>query len=254
MRILVAEGDPTVAHRIITTLKVAGYTAFRAATGAEAVQRAVEAGPQLLVLDISVSSPDYLAVLAALDGEERTEDLPVVLVSAVAEGFPVDLDIDRWSHRVRAFLPYPVDPGDIIWQMRRIFNTADSVEREEKHTMTRFGGLPGGLGGLGKLGDLPRLMQQMQEDTERLKDELPKQRIVATAGGGMVTATVDGAGYLVEIKIDPAVVDPADVEMLEDLVVTAVKEAMEKSEAEREAQMAGIMKPFEGLNLPPGLI
>lgn len=258
-RILVAEGDAAEARRIVFALEAAGFAAFRAASGAEALRRAVEAGAQLMVLDISLSGPDYLEVLSALDAGERTEDLPVVLISAVAEGFPADLDADRWSHRVRGFLPYPVDPGDIIWQVRRIFNLAASSEREEKGTMSRFGGLPGGLG---KLGDMKKLMQQaqkMQEDSARLNEELPGMRVTASAGGGMVSATVDGLGHLVEIKINPVVVDPGDVEMLEDLVVTAVKEASDRAQAEQEARMGEIMKglegiDLEGLNLPPGLL
>ena len=93
--------------------------------------------------------------------------------------------------------------------------------------MSRFGGMPG-LGGLGNMDKLMKQAQKMQEDTIKLQENLSKSRIDASAGGGMVTVTVDGHGHLVGIKINPVVCDPADVDMLEDLVVTAAKEAAEK--------------------------
>lgn len=120
--------------------------------------------------------------------------------------------------------------------------------------MARFGGMPGGLGGLGDMKRLVQQAQKMQEDAAKLQEDLVSARISATAGGGMVTATVNGHGHLVELKINPAVVDPADVEMLEDLLITAVKEATEKAQSDQEARMADITSGLEGLNLPPGLL
>lgn len=84
----------------------------------------------------------------------------------------------------------------------------------------------------GKIGDLGSIMkqaQQMLEDTKKVEESLADERIEASAGGGMVKATVTGKGEIVEVKIDPQVVDPEDVEMLEDLVVSAVREALDQS-------------------------
>ncbi|HZP80610.1 MAG TPA: YbaB/EbfC family nucleoid-associated protein [Chthonomonadaceae bacterium] len=120
--------------------------------------------------------------------------------------------------------------------------------------MARFGGMPGGFGGLGDMQKLMKQAQKMQEDAAKLQDELAAARIQANAGGGMVTATVNGHGHLVEIKINPVVVDADDVEMLEDLIITAVKEATEKAQAEQQARMESITGTLEGLNLPPGLL
>jgi DNA-binding YbaB/EbfC family protein len=116
--------------------------------------------------------------------------------------------------------------------------------------MARFGGMPGP-------GDLAKLMKQaqkMQEDAAKLQENLETMRITSSAGGGLVTATVNGHGHLVEIKINPAVVDPDDVDMLEDLIITAVKEATVKAKADQEASMEEITRGLGDLNLPPGLL
>src|SRR5438105_13170677 len=117
--------------------------------------------------------------------------------------------------------------------------------------MARFGGMPGGFGDMQKL---IKQAQKMQEDAAKLQEDLANMRITAAAGGGMVTATVNGHGHLVEVKINPVVVDPDDVEMLEDLIITAVKEATEKAQADQQERMEAITGSIEGLNLPPGLI
>jgi len=116
--------------------------------------------------------------------------------------------------------------------------------------MARFGGLPGGLGDMQKL---MKQAQKMQEDAAKLQEDMANARIPGEAGGGMVTATVNGHGHLVELKINPVVVDPEDIEMLEDLVITAVKEATLKAQADQEARMSEITGGFKDLNLPPGL-
>jgi len=84
----------------------------------------------------------------------------------------------------------------------------------------------------GKMGDLGQIMKQAQkmlEETRKIEESLADERIEATSGGGMVKAVVTGKGEIVEVKIDPQVVDPGDVEMLEDLVVTAVREALDQA-------------------------
>ena len=79
-------------------------------------------------------------------------------------------------------------------------------------------------------------------------------RVTAQAGGGMVTVTVNGHGHLVDVKINPVVADPDDVEMLEDLIITAAKEATAKAQADQEARMKEITGGLGDLNLPPGLL
>jgi DNA-binding YbaB/EbfC family protein len=118
--------------------------------------------------------------------------------------------------------------------------------------MARFGGMPG----FGNMGDVNKLMkkaQKMQEDMAQLQEDMDAARIAASAGGGMVTATVDGHGHLVEISINPVVVDAEDVEMLQDLIITAVKEATDKADQEQKARTEAITGVLEDLNLPPGL-
>lgn len=122
--------------------------------------------------------------------------------------------------------------------------------------MARFGG-GGGMPGFGGMGDMQKLLKQaqkMQEDAAKLQEDLENMRITANAGGGMVSATVNGHGHLVEVKINPVVVDPEDVEMLEDLIITAAKEAAAKAQADQQARMEEITGGLGDLNLPPGLL
>lgn len=118
--------------------------------------------------------------------------------------------------------------------------------------MARFGG--GNFGGLGDVQKLMKQAQKMQEDAAKLQEDLETARFSVNAGGGMVTATVNGHGHLVELKINPAVVDPDDVEILEDLIITATKEATAKAQADQQARMEEITGGLDGLNLPPGLL
>lgn len=87
------------------------------------------------------------------------------------------------------------------------------------------------------LQELMQMGQQLQARMTKLQEELSSREISASAGGGMVTATVDGKGSLTRIVIEPTVVDSADVEMLEDLVLAAVSEAQGKAQAEYEEEM-----------------
>lgn len=108
-----------------------------------------------------------------------------------------------------------------------------------------FGNLPGGMGGVMKA------MQQAMKQMEATKAELAKERVEASSGGGVVRAIVTGEGALVEIKIAREVVDPDDVQMLEDLVATAVRDALDKANALREQRMQKLVPG--GMGLPPGL-
>jgi hypothetical protein len=87
------------------------------------------------------------------------------------------------------------------------------------------------------LQQLMQLGQQLQAKMTKLQESLNTQKITASSGGGMVTVTVDGKGDVREVRIDPACVDPRDVEMLEDLVIAAVGEAQAKARANYEDEM-----------------
>jgi nucleoid-associated protein EbfC len=89
--------------------------------------------------------------------------------------------------------------------------------------------------------------QQMQEDLAKAQAELAQRYFQGSAGGGMVTARVTGSSELVEVKISPDVVDPGDVEMLEDLVVAAVRQAMEAASEAAARSLGSLGGGFEGL-------
>ena len=89
--------------------------------------------------------------------------------------------------------------------------------------------------------------QQMQGRLQQIQDELAQKSVAGSAGGGMVTVEADGKGQVRSIKIDPTVVSPADVEMLEDLVLVAVNEAQKKAAALAQEEMG---KLTGGMDLP----
>ena len=100
---------------------------------------------------------------------------------------------------------------------------------------------------MNNLGNLLKQAQKFQSQVSQIQAELAEQRVEVSAGGGMVTAVVNGRQELLAVHIDPQVVDRADVEMLEDLVVAAVSEAMTRASemaAERMQKLTG------GLELP----
>lgn len=106
-----------------------------------------------------------------------------------------------------------------------------------------FGGFPG-MGGGGNMNQLLAQAQKMQKDMEKAQEEVAALTADATAGGGAVKAVVNGSHEVVSLSIDPGVVDPEDVEMLQDLVVAAINEAMRKIEeisAERMSRVTGGM-------------
>lgn len=89
--------------------------------------------------------------------------------------------------------------------------------------------------------------QQMQEELAKTQAELAERRFEGSAGGGMVTAVVTGGPELVEVKISPEVVDPGDVEMLEDLVVAAVRQAIDEAVKTTNEELGGITGGLGGL-------
>ena len=82
--------------------------------------------------------------------------------------------------------------------------------------------------------------QKMMKQMEKMQEELGEKRINATSGGGAVSVTVNGLHELVEVKIDPAAVDPEDVTMLEDLILTAANEALRKAQEVANSQLGKI--------------
>lgn len=88
--------------------------------------------------------------------------------------------------------------------------------------------------------------QRMQQKMLAAQEKLAEQTVEATAGGGKVTVVANGAGDVVSIKIAKEVVDPEDVEFLEDLVLTAVKKAIEDGKAMSQAEMSKLMPPGMG--------
>jgi len=94
-------------------------------------------------------------------------------------------------------------------------------------------------------------VQQMQSQMQSTQADLAKEEVEATAGGGKVTVRANCAGDVLSIKISPDVVDPNDVEMLEDLVLSGVRQAVEQGKAKAAEELG---KVTGGMGLPPGLV
>ena len=101
-----------------------------------------------------------------------------------------------------------------------------------------------------KMNDLMKQAQQMQKRMLEIREELANQTIEARVGGDMVTAVVNGQQELVSLRITPEVVDPDDTEMLEDLVVAAVNEALQKSQEMMSDEMTKLTGGFKIPGLP----
>jgi nucleoid-associated protein EbfC len=100
------------------------------------------------------------------------------------------------------------------------------------------------------MADFMKILQQAQEmqgKFQKIQEELELITVTGSAGGGMVTAEVTGTGKIKKIKLDPTVVNPADIEMMEDLVVVAVSDAQQKAQKAAQDEMG---KLTGGLNLP----
>jgi DNA-binding YbaB/EbfC family protein len=95
--------------------------------------------------------------------------------------------------------------------------------------------------------DMMRRLQQMQSSLAKAQKEIEEATVEASAGGGAVNVVVNGQPKLQSLKIAPEAVDPADVEMLEDLIVAAVNEALEKMRALQAQRLGGLTS---GLNIP----
>jgi nucleoid-associated protein EbfC len=109
--------------------------------------------------------------------------------------------------------------------------------------MKQRGGFGGGMGGGGMLGQIQKLQQDMAKAQEALADET----IEVSAGGGAISIVVTGNQRIRSIKLQPEVVDPTDVEMLQDLLVAAVNEAIERSQTHAAQKLQGLTG---GLGIP----
>ncbi|MEI4771959.1 YbaB/EbfC family nucleoid-associated protein [Psychrobacillus sp. FJAT-51614] len=101
--------------------------------------------------------------------------------------------------------------------------------------------------GMGNMQGMMKQMQKMQKKMAEAQEELGNQRFEAVAGGGMVKVVVSGHKEVLEVELDPTVVDPEDIEMLQDLLVIATNEAIKKAEETANSTMGQFTK---GLNLP----
>ncbi|MCA1032980.1 YbaB/EbfC family nucleoid-associated protein [Bacillus timonensis] len=102
-------------------------------------------------------------------------------------------------------------------------------------------------GGMGNMQKMMKQMQKMQKDMQKAQEDLSTKTIEGTAGGGMVTVVVNGNKEVVDVAIKPEVVDPDDIEMLQDLVLAATNDALKKMEELTNETMGQFTK---GMNLP----
>ena len=103
-----------------------------------------------------------------------------------------------------------------------------------------FRGMPGGMNQAAMM----KQAQKMQQELLRMQEEQENKNYTATAGGGMVAATVNGKHQVVAIEIKPEAVDPDDVEMLQDMIIAAVNEAMRTADADAQQNMARLTGGF----------
>jgi DNA-binding YbaB/EbfC family protein len=106
------------------------------------------------------------------------------------------------------------------------------------------------FGNMGNMAGMMKKVQKLQADMAKMQEELKQRTLEVSAGGGAVKIVINGEKQIQSLKIDPSAVDPADVEMLEDLIAAAVNEAVKKVD-DMMAQEMG--KLTGGLNLPPGM-
>ena len=105
--------------------------------------------------------------------------------------------------------------------------------------MSKRGGFPGGMGGFGgmNINNLMKEAKKMQAEMQKSQEELATKEFDSTAGGGAISVKVTGEKVIKEIEIKPDVVDPDDVEMLEDLILTCVNEALRKVDSAQSEEL-----------------
>ena len=109
--------------------------------------------------------------------------------------------------------------------------------------------MPSGPGGM-DLGQMMKQVQQMQADMATAQEQLAQEVIEASAGGGMVKVKMTGDLELREITIDPEAIDPEDAELLQDMVLAAVNEAVRSAQELAQSKMGGVAGGLGGLGLP----
>jgi hypothetical protein len=114
-----------------------------------------------------------------------------------------------------------------------------------------FGGVPGrGMGMPGGMGGLMSQVQKLQEEMAKTQEALANEELTVTAGGGAVSVVITGSGEIRGLTLKPEVVDPDDVEMLQDLILAALLDAQKRAKELEEERMGGLTG---GMGLPPGL-
>lgn len=115
------------------------------------------------------------------------------------------------------------------------------------------GGPPGmpGVSGGARGGNMIAQIQQLQQEMEAAQSSLSEVTVEASAGGGVVNVVANGQQEIVSITLKPEVVDPDDVDMLQDLILSAVNQALDQSRQMASERMSGLT---QGLNLPPGIL
>lgn len=111
--------------------------------------------------------------------------------------------------------------------------------------MAKRGGFPGGMPG--NMNNLMKQAQKMQKQMEETTKELEEKEYSASAGGGAVTVTVSGKKEIISVKLSEEVVDPDDIEMLQDLIIAATNEALRKMEEESQAAMSKLTGGLGGM-------
>ena len=109
----------------------------------------------------------------------------------------------------------------------------------------------GGMGNMGNMAGMMKRVQKMQNEMKKMQDELKRKTVDVTAGGGAVKIVMDGEKQVQSLTLDPAAVDPEDVEMLQDLLTAAFNESTRKVDDMMKTEMG---KLASGLGLPPGII
>ncbi len=107
-----------------------------------------------------------------------------------------------------------------------------------------------GLGGLGDMGRMMKAAQEMQEKMERLQEDLATLTVEGESGAGLVRATANAKGELQGLTIDPSIFRPEDREVVEDLILAAIRDAQARAATRAQEEMARLT---EGLGLPPGM-
>ena len=109
----------------------------------------------------------------------------------------------------------------------------------------------GGMGNMGNMSGMMKKVQKLQTEMQKMQEELKKRTIEVSAGGGAVKVVMNGEKQVQGLTIDPAAVDPEDVEMLQDLISAAFNEALKKVDDMMASEMG---KLTSGLNIPPGML